>query len=107
MEFHPLFNGGNEHKGIPSFLCSSEDFRKYFDECTTIKDLVHSKDSSLILKCHFDIHKFIKLIGLWDWVYNNCPNKRVTYFMRCGKNDRIKNKNFKRALEILLKEINS
>ena len=107
MEVRTLFIKGNEHKGIPSFKCLSKDLEKYFDECTTFKDLVNSDDYGLVLKCHFDINKFIKLIGLWNWVYNNCPNKRVTYFMRCGKNDRIKNKNLKRALKILLKEINS
>lgn len=107
MEYRPLFIDGNEYKGIPSFECSSKYLEKCFDKCTTFKDLVNSDNYGLILKCHFDIHKFIKLCGLWDWVYNNCPNKRITYLMKCGKNDRIKNKNFKRALKILLKEINS
>lgn len=47
-----------------------------------------------------------RLISLWSYVIDRCPNKRIVHLARHGKNDRIKRKNFWRAVEIVGKELN-
>lgn len=47
-----------------------------------------------------------KVIRLYGWVINYCPNRKIVHLIRHGKNKRIRNKNFKRALRIIGKEIN-
>lgn len=53
--------------------------------------------------CQFKLNRMVwaKLTGLWDWARYNCPDKRVKHLMKYGKNDRIKWKNFKRAIKMI------
>lgn len=46
-----------------------------------------------------------KLTGLYDFVIDNCHNKRVVHLIKNGKNDKIRKKNFNRAIRIIRKEI--
>jgi hypothetical protein len=50
-----------------------------------------------------NINKIIllKLIGLWYWAMDNCPNKRIVHLMKYGKNPRVKLKNFRRACWVI------
>lgn len=55
--------------------------------------------------CEFRVEKSVwaKLTGLWQWAYENCPNKRVRHLMQHGKNGRVQWKNFKRAIHEIAK----
>ena len=47
----------------------------------------------------------LKLIGLWKWVADNCPNKRIVHLMNYGKSARIRMKNYNRAIQEIGKHI--
>lgn len=47
---------------------------------------------------------FHKIIGSYDWIINKCPNRRVVHLIKYGKNKRVRNKNFNRALRSMIKE---
>jgi hypothetical protein len=54
--------------------------------------------------CTLSEWAWYKLIGAWDFVISICPNRRVAHLCKYGKNERIKRKNFKRAIRIINKE---
>lgn len=47
----------------------------------------------------------LKLMGIWDWVTENCPNPRVKHLIKHGKNHRVRYKNFKRAVRLIGKNV--
>lgn len=96
---------GCEVKGIPDF--DFEQTEEFNNELWggTEKTLRLSDKGELSMQIKINRMLFYKLTGVWDWVIKNCPNRRVVHFMRYGKNDRIKEKNFKRAMRILGKEL--
>lgn len=49
----------------------------------------------------WSLYMFCKLTGWWDFVLCHCPNKRVTYLMKHGKNPKVRFKNYKRGLKII------
>lgn len=59
----------------------------------------------LTTEIKFNLYVYLKLIGLWDWVKTNCPNKRLVYLMGHGKNVRVRMKNFRRAAREIDKHI--
>lgn len=60
----------------------------------------HSK-CSLTYNVRFDSEKYWRLTGLWKWVYDNCPNRRVRHLLMYGKTKRIRIKNFIRGVKII------
>ena len=42
----------------------------------------------------------LKISGVWQWVIDNCPNKRVVYLMQHGS-ERVRKKNWHRACSII------
>ena len=56
-------------------------------------------------KMRFDIFKFYKIAGLYDYVRTYCPNRRVVHLMEYGKTRRIRLKNFYRGMRIIGKLI--
>lgn len=60
-------------------------------------------------KCHFSVRitkiQAMKLLGIWSWAERNCPNKRLVYLMNHGKNNRIRYKNLRRAVQEISKHI--
>ena len=64
-----------------------------------------SGEASFTTKCVFNKWALYKLFGMYDMVINCCPNRRVVHLVKYGKNDRVKHKNFKRAVRIIDKEL--
>jgi hypothetical protein len=52
----------------------------------------------LIYKVEISKERSAKLLGIWSWAERNCPNGRLVYLMRHGKNKRIRYKNYRRAV---------
>lgn len=46
---------------------------------------------------------YLKIVGIWDFVILACSDNRIVHLMKHGKNDRVKMKNFKRALRRIMK----
>lgn len=47
---------------------------------------------------------WLKLLGVYDSVISACQNKKVVHLVLYGKNEKIRKKNFHRAIKILEKE---
>lgn len=93
---------GSEEIGIPNLDIESDSIRDY------VKDnLVFRTSDSMEFECSLNLNKFMlyKLTGLYDWVVNYCPNRRVSHLIKHGKTKRIRYKNFRRGLKLLNKEM--
>lgn len=106
-----IFGGGTiyiegcEFKGISDFSVEDPDiFNDAVQESVTIKPR-----GEFEFTANIKLNKIIlwKLLGLWDWALNNCPNKRVVHLMTHGKNHKVRYKNFLRAIRIIGKELNN
>lgn len=89
----------SDHPEIMEFTYDEEAVQEYIDEqCRPVIDYANCK-------AHFTIRinriTAFKLAGAWDWVAENCPNKRVAHLMKYHKDDRVKYKNFKHAVKII------
>ena len=95
-------NGEEIGTGIPDFECSWDDIHAEFK-----KDMKISLDPegsfTATLNTKIDMLWMAKLFGIWQWVYDLCPNRRVIHLAQYGKNKRVKIKNFKRACRITAK----
>lgn len=62
--------------------------------------IIYHNPESMTVECQIKIDRMVwaLLTGLWQWAYENCPNRRIKHLMKHGKNDRVKYKNFRRAL---------
>lgn len=100
-----LHADGAEESGIPDFDYTEkvenihEEARKYIRVST--RD--HVVFTATIKTPEF---WFYKLSGLYNWVIDYCPNRRVAHLIKYGKTKRIRYKNFHRALRILGKVVN-
>lgn len=100
-EIGRIYIDGCEFKGISDFSVESDDIEEFVKENTVI--VPHYDSATITVTCKINRMTFYKFIGLWDWAVENCPNKRVVYLMRHGKNDKVKMKNFRRSLRIIEK----
>ena len=85
-----------------SFEEHEEAAREYCRSCWVVKRYAQN---SLEFTMKIKRIPYLKVLGLWDWAYENCPNGRVKHLMRYGKNDKIRHKNYQRALGIICKSL--
>lgn len=95
-----IYIKGCEINGIPDFEVDSDTVTNALKQSCD----VNLKDCILQACIKLDLMMFYKLIGLYDWVINNCPNRRVSHLIKHGKTRRVRNKNFKIALKLCGKE---
>lgn len=82
-----------------TFECDCEKVMyEHRDELFKIESI---DEATLTCKMIFNTKLFYKLTGMWDWICDNCPNRKVVHLMRFSKSKRIREKNFKRALRIV------
>lgn len=91
---------------ISSFECNlDETYETHKEQIFPIKCI---DEARLTYTITMNENAFYKLTGLYSWVYENCPNRRVSHLMYYGKSNRVRWKNFYRGLrmigEILRKE---
>lgn len=80
-------NGELLGEGVPDLDC---DYNDVVDE--------YVKENITYSLTDWDRVIFWKLTGLWDYVIQYCPNRRLAHLVKFGKNRRVKVKNFYRAL---------
>lgn len=68
-------------------------------------DCIYNNKGSISLECKVNKMTLYKICGLYDFVIKHCPNRKVAHLIKYGKNERVRNKNFIRALTILNKMI--
>ena len=92
-----LYIDGKPLAGIESFECNTEEvYNEHRDEIFKI-----CTNDCFTFTVKMNVKAFYKLTGLYDWVCNSCPNRRVAHFIKYGKTSRVQQKNFKRALRII------
>ena len=68
---------------------------------TTILDW---DNAELSFESHLPIKLWLKLAGVYDYVLEMCSNKKVVHLAKYAKKDRVRTKNFNRAMKIIAKE---
>lgn len=88
---------------LASFECNVDEvMEEHRDEIISFQTLGEATgEATISFKVLFDTLAFYKLTGLWDYIMDNCPNRKVIHLMRFSKSKRIRKKNFKRALHIV------
>lgn len=92
---------GIECEGIRDFDATFEPMDEYVQE--NIKLLYNGDISTLTLKCRVNPFVMFQLIGLWQWIVDYCPNKRVLHLAQYAKKHKIRTKNLYRAMRIIAK----
>lgn len=90
-------------QGIPDFECSYEDLRAEMQKGVKYNLDPEGSFTGILAFKKLDMLVLAKLFGVWQWVYDLCPNRRVIHLMQHGKNHKIKKKNFIRACVITAK----
>lgn len=65
---------------------------------------VEGKDGHITFEMSVTRVNLLRITGCWDWVLENCDDRRVVHLMKFGRNDRIKLKNFNRAMRIIARK---
>lgn len=61
-------------------------------------------NAELNIESHLPIKLWLKLTGIYDYVLEMCSNKKVVHLAKYAKKDRVRTKNFNRAMKIIAKE---
>lgn len=56
--------------------------------------------NGLAMTCTIARTTMLKLMGIWQWVVDNCPSGRVRHLMLHGS-ERVKSKNFNHAIRLI------
>lgn len=100
-----IYIDGNEFHGIPAFEGSLEPAEDYIKD--SIKFHMNpDKEATFTATCKIDRLMIYKLIGLYDWVLTNCPEKRVVHLTKYAKKVKVRRKNFKHAIRLIEKLYN-
>lgn len=102
----PIFYiNGDPVKGISDLAIYETDIAECIKDHTTYS--LNENNDCLSFNATIKLNKvdLLKLLGIYDWVIDNCYNRRVVHLIKYGKNERVRNKNFNRALMILNKMI--
>lgn len=70
----------------------------------SVKPMSMTGELSFTTECKIDRWLFNQLSGFYAMVVRYCPNRRVAHLAKYGKNDRVRHKNFNRAVKIICKE---
>lgn len=95
VKVETIYINGNEVLGISDFEITGDAVEDY------VRANIGFDTATLTYNCRINRMLLYKFIGFWNWVIDSCPNKRVVHLMKHGKNDRVKYKNFIRAIRIL------
>lgn len=91
---------GVEIHGIPDLDVNFEPATEYIRENIS---LTQTDAMTFTAKCKINKWIIYKLIGLYSWVMDHCPNKRVVHLAQYAKKSKIRSKNFNRAIRIIAK----
>lgn len=95
---------GCEFKGISDFNADMSAVEEYVkDEVTKV--LYSPGTGTLTTTVRLSKILIMRICGMWDWVIENCPNKRVVHLIRYGKDAKVRWKNFQRGMHIIAKEL--
>lgn len=100
----PIFYiNGDPVKGISNLEVYETDIAEYIKDNTTYS--LNNDCSSFTATVKVNKFDLWKLLGIYSWVIDNCHNIRVVHLIKHGKNNKVRKKNFNRALKIIVKEL--
>lgn len=90
-----------DNSGIPEISDFTYE-KEYVEDYTRNQPIVTRVDNATFT-CDVKINKImlLKVSGIWDWVIDNCSNRRVVHLIKHGRNNRVKMKNWNRAVRII------
>ena len=103
----PIFYiNGDPVKGISNLAVYETDIAKCIKD-HTIYSLNNDCNDCLSFNATVKLNKvdLLKLLGIYDWVIDNCHNRRVVHLIKHGKNIKVRKKNFNRAFKIIEEEL--
>lgn len=100
----PIFYiNGDPVKCISNLEVYETDVLEYIKEHTTYSLNNDCLSFTVTIKNNkFDLWKWL---GIYGWVIDNCHNRRIVHLVKHGKNNKVRKKNFNRALKIIAKEL--
>lgn len=102
----PIFYiNGNPVKGISNLAVYKTDITKCIKDNTTYS--LNENNDCLSFNATIKLNKvdLLKLLGIYNWVVDNCHNRRVVHLIKYDKNIKVRKKNFNRALKIIAEEL--
>ena len=102
----PIFYiNGDPVKGISNLAVYETDMVKCIKDHTTYS--LNENNDCLSFNATIKLNKIDlwKLSGIYNWVIDNCHNRRVVHLIKYGKNIKVRKKNFNRALKIIAEEL--
>ena len=100
----PIFYiNGDPVKGISDLAVYETDMTEYIKNHITYS--FNNDCSSLTYTIKVNKIDLWKLSGIYNWVIDNCHNRRVVHLIKHGKNIKVRKKNFNRALKIIAEEL--
>ena len=102
----PIFYiNGDPVKGISDLAVYETDITKCIKDHTTYS--LNENNDCLSFNATIKLNKvyLLKLLGIYNWVIDNCHNRRVVHLIKHGKNIKVRKKNFNRALKIIAEEL--
>ena len=101
-----IYINNTEYVGIGLTDYDYSEFREKATDYIKRNMVVRSSTgASLTFQMKVSYIALCKVMGIWDWVLENCRDGRVKHLMRRGKNERIRKKNFKRAVHLIAKNV--
>lgn len=91
---------GDTEIPVKDFTCTKE----WAESTQYVYNLDSGEFSFTITNPNWTRMLFLKLCGVWQAVVDMCPNRKVAHLIRYGKNDKIRKKNFNRAIRLIYKE---
>ena len=102
----PIFYiNGDPVKGISNLEVYENDITKCIKDHTTYS--LNENNDCLSFNATVKLNKvdLWKMLGIYNWVIDNCHNRRVIHLIKHGKNIKVRKKNFNRALKIISEEL--
>ena len=102
----PIFYiNGNPVKGISDLAVYETNMTEHIKDHITYS--LNEDNDCLSFTATIKVNKFDlwKLLGIYNWVIDNCHNRRVVHLIKHGKNNKVCKKNFNRALKIIAEEL--
>lgn len=100
-----FYINGQECGGVVTrydFEDHREDTESYLKENMVLR----MKDPcTFTVTAHVSLYGLLIISGVWDWVLENCPDRRVKHLMLHGKKERIRRKNFYRAIRLIARRV--
>lgn len=104
----PIFYiNGDPVKGISNLEIYETDITECIKDHTTYSLNKNENNNCLSFNATVKLNKvdLLKLLGIYNWVIDNCHSRRVVNLIKHGKNNKVRKKNFNRALKIIAKEL--